>query len=104
MDDKSDREHQRHLSHMWRESFAAISLGWELAVPIFGGVLLGQFLDRILGTVHIFTLGLLLLGIGSGYYNLIKAIHRLKEKPREHHYIEYVEDFEDEDEKDEEIE
>jgi F0F1-type ATP synthase assembly protein I len=100
MNGKNDQEHHRHLSHMWRESFAAISLGWELAIPIFGGVLLGQFLDRLLGTTHIFTLGLLLLGIGSGYYNLIKAIHRLKEKPREHHYIEYVED---EELKDEEI-
>ncbi|NSW53570.1 MAG: AtpZ/AtpI family protein [Anaerolineae bacterium] len=97
MNEQNNRDEQQHLSRLWRESFAAISLGWELALPIFGGVLIGHFLDRFLGTVHIFTIGLLLLGIGSGYYNLAKAIQRLKEKPRKHNYIEYIEDDEADD-------
>lgn len=51
-----------------------ISLGWELAVPIFGGVLVGYQLDRFLGLNFTFTLILLLLGIVTGYYNLYKHI------------------------------
>lgn len=61
---------------LWREALVAASLGWDLAVPIFGGVLLGYFLDRWLGTRYMFTIGLLVLGIGIGYYNLFRFIHR----------------------------
>ena len=63
---------------LWREAVAAMSLGWDLAVPIFGGVLLGHFLDRWLGTRYIFTLGLLMAGIGVGYYNVARFIRRLE--------------------------
>lgn len=62
---------------LWREALVAISLGWDLAVPIFGGVLVGYFLDRWLGTGHIFTLGLLCLGIALGYYNIARFIQRM---------------------------
>lgn len=51
-----------------------ISLGWELAIPIFGGVLVGYQLDRFLGLNFTFTLILLLVGIITGYYNLYKHI------------------------------
>jgi F0F1-type ATP synthase assembly protein I len=69
---------------LWGEAVAAMSLGWDLAVPIFGGVLLGHFLDRWLGTRYIFTLGLLMAGIGTGYYNVARFIRRLEahERPR----------------------
>jgi F0F1-type ATP synthase assembly protein I len=50
------------------------TLGWELALPIFGGVFLGYQIDKLIGTNYIFTLGLLFLGIGAGYYSLIKRI------------------------------
>lgn len=66
------------LASLWRESLRAMSLGWDLAVPIFGGVLLGYFLDRWLGTKPIFTMGLIFLGIFVGYYNLGKFINRMK--------------------------
>lgn len=56
------------------------SLGWELAVPIFGGVMLGHLLDRRLGTAYVFTLGLLFLGIGTGFYNLMRSIQRFEER------------------------
>lgn len=56
------------------------SLGWELAVPIFGGVMLGHLLDRRLGTAYVFTLGLLVLGIGTGFYNLMRSIQRFEER------------------------
>ena len=68
---------------LWREALVAISLGWDLALPIFGGVLLGYFLDRWLGTGHIFTLGLLVAGIALGYYNIARFIQRINRRDRE---------------------
>ena len=67
---------------IWRESLASISVGWELALPIFGGVILGQLIDRFIGTTYIFTIGLLLFGIASGYYNLAKTIQRIKSEKK----------------------
>jgi len=55
----------------------AMSLGWDLAVPIFGGVLLGYALDRWLQTRYIFTVGLLFMGIAISYYNLARFIQRI---------------------------
>ena len=66
------------LASLWRESLRAMSLGWDLAVPIFGGVLLGYFLDQWLGTKPTFTIGLLVFGIFLGYYNIGKFIARMK--------------------------
>ncbi|MBW6466224.1 MAG: AtpZ/AtpI family protein [Brevefilum sp.] len=51
-----------------------ISLGWEIALPIFGGVILGFYMDRWLQTKYVFTLILLGFGIFTGYYNLYKRI------------------------------
>lgn len=62
---------------LWRASLQAMSLGWDLAVPIFGGVLLGHLLDRWLATGYMFTLSLLILGIGVGYYNVVRFIRRV---------------------------
>ncbi len=50
------------------------TLGWEIAVPIFGGILLGYQLDRYLGLNYIFTISLLVFGIMIGYYNIYKRI------------------------------
>jgi predicted F0F1-ATPase subunit len=66
---KNDRD-------IWSNTLAATSLGWDLALPIFGGVLLGHFLDRWLDTGYAFTLGLLILGIVTGFYNVARAIRR----------------------------
>ena len=67
---------------MWREALRATSLGWDLALPIFGGVLVGYFLDRSLGTTYLFTLGLLLFGIGTGFYNVLRSIQRMDQGRR----------------------
>lgn len=77
---KSDRN---AWSGAWRESLAATSVGWDLAAPIFGGVLLGHFLDRWLDTGYVFTLGLLVLGIGTGFYNVARAIRRVIGRDRQ---------------------
>ena len=69
--------------YVWRHTLTAMSLGWDLALPIFGGVFIGQWLDRQLGTGHIFTLGLLVLGIGIGYYNLARFIQRTRQNDQQ---------------------
>lgn len=67
---------------MWSEALGAASLGWDLAVPIFGGVLLGHVVDRWLETGYVFTLGLLLLGVATGFYNVFRAVQRLEARER----------------------
>lgn len=76
-------EDETFWSQLWRDGLTAVSAGWDLALPIFGGVLLGYYLDRWLGTGHIFTLGLLVLGVGIGYYNLMRLIRRLERRDAE---------------------
>jgi len=49
-------------------------IGWELALPIVGGIYLGYRLDQHLGSQYIFTLSFLVLGIFTGYYSLYKYI------------------------------
>jgi len=66
------------LASLWRESLRAMSLGWDLALPIFGGTLLGYFLDNWLGTSPTFTIGLIVFGIFIGYYNLWHFLKRIK--------------------------
>ena len=62
-------------SKKYIKNISLTSLGWELALPIFGGVLLGYQIDRILiGSKYTFTIFLLLTGIVVGYYNLYKLI------------------------------
>ena len=66
---------EKKKSNKKKANFSLTSLGWELALPIFGGVLIGYRIDRILiNSQYIFTIALLFLGIIAGYYNLYKLI------------------------------
>lgn len=67
-------------SGFWREALRVISLGWDMAIPIFAGVLAGHFLDRWFATRYIFTLGLLILGIFISYYILARVIKEQNQK------------------------
>ncbi len=67
---------------IWREALRATSLGWDLALPIFGGALVGRGVDRLLSTTYVFTLSFLMLGIAAGFYNVIRAIRRVGEHSR----------------------
>jgi F0F1-type ATP synthase assembly protein I len=66
----------------WRQAVtasgtaSALSIGWDLALPIFGGVLLGHHLDRSSGTRFTYTIGLLLLGLLVGVYNVARTLQR----------------------------
>jgi F0F1-type ATP synthase assembly protein I len=73
---------KRDNGEIWREALRATSLGWDLALPIFAGVLVGYVLDHTLNTTYIFTLGLLFLGIATGFYNVIRSIQRMDERCR----------------------
>jgi F0F1-type ATP synthase assembly protein I len=53
-------------------------LGIQLAITILGGVLLGQWLDRRLGTEALFTILGAFLGFGATMYSLIRS---LRESP-----------------------
>ena len=77
-----DWENRDDWRDAWRDALALTSLGWDLALPIFGGVLLGHLLDRRLGTGYVFTLGLLVLGIITGFYNVARSIQRLEARER----------------------
>ena len=52
------------------------SLGWDLAVPIFGAALLGHSLDQRFQTGALTTLLLLVLGVLVGAYNARRTIRR----------------------------
>ncbi len=71
-------KHKRGWLHeLGQETARASTLGWELALPIFIGVLLGYYLDRQLGTKYTFTIGLLMAGIGAGFYNIWSFASRI---------------------------
>ena len=74
---------QGEWSAVWRSALTMTSLGWDLALPIFGGVLLGHLLDRRLGTRYVFTLGLLMAGIFTGFYNVVRSIQRIEAREQQ---------------------
>lgn len=51
-------------------------LGFELAASIAGGVLIGWWIDRRFGTSPKATVGLGLIGLFGGMYNLIRTALR----------------------------
>lgn len=75
-------EKRKWTQQLMQEGLRAMTLGWELALPIFGGVLLGYYLDRWLGAAPNFTVGLLVGGIGAGFYNIWRFGQRYAEQER----------------------
>jgi len=66
----------------WHLAWDGISLGWDLALPIFVGVLVGHWLDRRLGTGYWLTLGFLFLGVVAGFYNMFRSYNRMEARHR----------------------
>lgn len=54
----------------WRQVASMTSIGWSMALPIAGGVLLGHYLDQRTGSEYVWTVGLLVGGIMIAFYNL----------------------------------
>ena len=60
----------------WRQALTVLNIGWDLALPIFGGILLGHHLDRQWESGYTYTIGLLVLGLSVGIYNLARTLQR----------------------------
>ncbi|HEC34191.1 MAG TPA: AtpZ/AtpI family protein [Chloroflexi bacterium] len=54
----------------WRLAAQATMVGWNLVVPIVGGVLLGRYLDDLFDKEFTWTLSLLLMGVAVAFNNL----------------------------------
>lgn len=55
----------------WKAVGMAGSLGFTLVAATFLGLGAGYLVDKWLDTTPWFTIGLLLLGIGAGFFNMI---------------------------------
>lgn len=69
----TEKKHVKNQSSLIKD-FNLISLGWELALPIFGGALSGYLLDRAFTASPCYVIGLTILGIFVGYYSLYRHI------------------------------
>jgi len=56
--------------NFWQLAAQATMVGWNLVVPIVGGVLLGRYLDDLFGKEFTWTLTLLLIGVAVAFNNL----------------------------------
>ncbi len=54
----------------------ASAIGWEIAIPIFSGPLIGFFLDRQFGTDVRWTMILMGLGLVVATYSVIKYVNQ----------------------------
>ena len=60
----------------WRLAAMMSSLGWSLVLPIVGGALLGNYLDKVTGREFVWTVGLLFAGVAMSLYNLYHILYR----------------------------
>jgi F0F1-type ATP synthase assembly protein I len=74
MDDKQSpptpQQPEGRPEGFWRLAAQATTLGWNMVVPIVGGVLLGRYLDDLLDKEFTWTLSLLLMGVAVAFNNL----------------------------------
>ena len=62
--------------NFWRLVATMSSLGWSLVIPIVGGVLLGEYLDKVTGQEFVWTVGLLFAGVAMSLYNLYHILYK----------------------------
>ncbi len=65
--------------NFWQLVAQASMLGWNLVVPIVGGVLLGRYLDDMCGKEFTWTLSLLLMGVAVALNNLYTMYVEIRE-------------------------
>ena len=63
-------------ARFWKHVANMTSIGWSMVLPIAGGVLLGNYLDRRTGSEYVWTVGLLVGGIMIAFYNLYHILTR----------------------------
>lgn len=62
------------MKEIFRSLALVTEIGLVLVVCIGGGLLLGVHLDRKLETRALFTISLLLIGIGSGFWSVYRMV------------------------------
>jgi len=72
--DTMEIQEKTKIRKNWTNSVPLTSLGWQLALPIVGGAILGYQLDRSSPNQFTYTLIFIVLGIIVGYYNIYKLI------------------------------
>ncbi len=73
---KMTGNNRKKVDYIWKTALSAINLGWEMALPIFLGVLLGNHLDKLTDSRFNLTISLLVGGIFISYYNLLRYIKK----------------------------
>lgn len=71
---KSHNSNRQNSKRRLIRDISLTTLGLELALPIFGGVLFGYYLDKVMPTKYLYTITFLLIGLVVGYYNIYKLI------------------------------
>ena len=75
---------KKKRDQIWRTALSAINLGWEMALPIFLGVLLGNYLDKLTDSRYNLTISMLVFGIFISFYNYARLIKKLEEEDDRH--------------------
>lgn|SRR3989338_10220784 len=80
----TEREQEKNLSReKFIRSIGLVSeLGFVISVPMVGGVLLGIWLDDKFSSSPKLTLSMLLLGVVTGFINLIVVITEFSKKKK----------------------
>ncbi len=74
--DEPPTDDKQHARTFWRLVAAVSSLGWSMALPIVGGVLLGKYLDEKVGSGFVWTVGLLFGGVVMALYNMYHILFK----------------------------
>ena len=69
-DSTPEQPEEEEAESFWYLVAQATTLGWNLAVPIVGGVLLGRYLDDTFDKEFTWTLSLLFMGVAVAFNNL----------------------------------
>ena len=72
----SEPEPDKERVKFWRLVAQMSSLGWSMVLPIVGGALLGNYLDKVTGREFIWTVGLLFGGVAMALYNLYHILFK----------------------------
>src|SRR5665648_964535 len=74
MDKNSDPTTRKYQASLTGRDLRASSIGWEIALPIVAGPVIGYFIDRRYETGVTFTLIFLGVGLAIGVWNLVRFI------------------------------
>jgi F0F1-type ATP synthase assembly protein I len=74
------KKDKKKSDQIWRTALSTVNLGWEMALPIFMGVLLGNYLDKLTDNRFNLTISLLFFGIFISFYNYSRIIKKFDQK------------------------